>query len=63
MGFVGRPNKALANMGLKDQTWSHFWEESKLWRAKEEEEKRKKEDSSQDQAKVWNLDFWYENQP
>ena len=25
-------------MGLKDQNWSHFWKESKPWRAKEEEE-------------------------
>ena len=33
---------ALTNMYFKDQNWSHFWKESKPWRAKEEEEKRKR---------------------
>ena len=55
---------ALTNMYFKDQNWSHFWKESKPWRAKEEEEKRKRKkkggDSSQDQAKVWMLAFGME---
>ena len=54
MGFVGRPNKALANMGLKDQNWSHFWKESKPWRERErkreEEEKKKKKGRSSSKA-------------
>ena len=45
---------ALANMGFKDQNWSHLWEEQTVKGGKErrreeeeEEEKRKKEESSQ----------------
>ena len=66
MGFVGRPNKALANMGLKDQNWSHFWKESKPWRKREEERRRGEEEEEgekfkQSSIKVWNFGFLYGN--
>ena len=49
-------------MGLKDQNWSHFLRKSKPWREREEEEEEEeKKRRSGDQAKVWNLDFWYGN--
>ena len=58
---------ALRNPCFKDQSWSHLGgrtnREERRREEEEEEEKRKKR-RSQDQAnKVWNLDFWYENQP
>ena len=43
---------ALTNMYFKDQNWSHFWKESKPWRAKEEEEKRKRKKKGGIQAKI-----------
>ena len=52
---------ALRNPCFKDQNWSHFWKESKPWRAKEGEEKRKRKKKKRrrgrgDQAKkVWKL--------
>ena len=50
---------ALANMGFKDQNWSHFWKEEK--REEEEEEEEKEEEEEIKQAKVWNFGFLYGN--
>ena len=62
MGYFRGPNKALTKSGfLKDQSWSHLGRKEKREREGEEKRKRKRR-SSQDQE-VWNLDFWYENQP
>ena len=50
---------ALANMGFKDQNWSHFGESSKTdgrrRREEEEEEEDEGEKFNQSQIKVWKL--------
>ena len=67
MGFVGRPNKALANLEFKRPIWSQIGRRTGWEKERRREEKRKrKRRSSQDQGQkgmdawilVWNyLDF------
>ena len=54
---------ALTNMGLKDQNWSHFFEEEKTverererreGEEKEEEEEEEEEQAKPSSKKVWN---------
>ena len=56
MGFVGRPNKALAIMGLKDQNWSHFWERNRRERRRRRREEEEEERG--DQAKIKRYGTW-----
>ena len=52
MGFVGRPNKALANLGFKRPIWSQIGVEPDGRKREEEKRKRKKESQAK---KVWKL--------
>ena len=47
MGFFGGPNKALTNMGFKDQIWSQNWEERKTWRKKKKRRRGMRDQASQ----------------
>ena len=52
---------ALANMGFKDQNWSHLGEEETVERERGESKRREEEEEEEDgeakQAKVWNFGF------
>ena len=53
MGFVGRPNKALANLEFKRPIWSQIGVEPDGRREEEEEEEKRKKESQA--KKVWKL--------
>ena len=54
---------ALANMGFKDQNWSHLWDDETVERERGESKRREEEEEEEDgeakQAKVWNFGFLY----
>ena len=52
---------ALRNPCFKDQI-GLIWGKKEKREGEGEEKRKRKRRSSQDQE-VWNLDFWYENQP
>ena len=58
MGFFGGPNKALANMGFKDQIWSQIGRKEK--REGRGRIRREEEEGEIKQAKVWNFGFCME---
>ena len=57
MGFVGRPNKALANLEFKRPIWSQIRVEpdGRKREKREEEEKKKKKEIKPSNPKVWKL--------
>ena len=64
MGYFGGPNKALTNPCFKRPRLVSFEKEKKNGKEKEKRRGRERGDQAKIKAKkVWNLDFWYENQP